>query len=166
MKKVSILLILLLMIIHFPSRAELALKAQAGISYIEHFSLGVTLSFSERHNLSLLYGSNAFIKPQDFSSFMLQYELLLKRINFARITPKIGIEGGYSIYTNDYYQWNLINIVPFIGFNYQVNNKIEIPINLGVVISHEQSVKRITYGNIGKYKEYLPEIKFGIVFKL
>jgi hypothetical protein len=139
---------------------------QTGISYIEHFSTGITFSFSEKHNLSLLYGSNFFIKPHDFSCIMLQYDYVLNKISFAGISPGIGIKGGYSVYTNDFYKWKLSSFVPFIGLKYQINKKFEIVLDLGMAVSIEHSVERINYGEIGMYREYLPEFKLGLTYKL
>lgn len=166
MRKHIIISLLLIISLHHQSRAQFAVKAQTGISYIEHFSTGLTFAFSGKHNVSLLYGSNFFIKPKDNSSYLIQYDRLINRIRFLGITPKIGIKGGVSFYTNEYYQWKLIVIVPFIGFNYHISNRIGTFLDLGIVYSREESLKRIKYGNIGNYKDYLPEIKLGLYFNL
>jgi len=166
-KKKSIITIwLLLVIINYSGKAEVNFKAHLGISYIEHFSTGITLSFSNKHNISLLYGSNFLIKPQEFSSFLIQYEMLLNKIKIGSITPKFGIKGGYSIYTNNYYQWELLAVVPFIGFNYPIKNKVSLALDMGVAVSRELSLKRISYGEIGGYKQFLPELKIGIFINL
>lgn len=158
--------IFFLIVVHYSVNAQFSFKLQTGVSYIEHFSTGITFSFSERHNLSLLYGSNFFIKPQDFSCVMLQYDFLFNKINFAGIIPGIGIKGGYSVYTNSYYKWSLSSFVPFIGLRYQIDNKFGIALDIGTAISIEHSVERINYGEIGMYKEYLPEFKLGLTYKL
>lgn len=166
MKKRIFLIWLFLIILNYSSKAQVSFKAQIGISYIEHFSTGITLSLLNKHNISLLYGSNIFIKPQEFSSFLIQYEMLLNKIKIRSITPKFGIKGGYSIYTNNYYQWELVAVVPFIGLNYPVKNKVNIALDLGVAVSRELTLKRISYGEIGEYKQFLPELKIGIFFNL
>lgn len=166
MKRKIFLIWLFLIIVNYSGKAEVNFKAHLGISYIEHFSTGISFSFSNKHNISLLYGSNFFIKPQEFSSFLIQYEMLLNKIKIRSITPKFGIKGGYSVYTNNYYQWELIAVVPFIGFNYPVKNKVNIALDLGVAVSRELSLKRVSYGEIGEYKRFLPELKIGIFFNL
>ncbi len=155
-----------LIFLHYSCNAQFSFKVQTGISYIEHFSTGITFSLSEKHNLSLLYGSNFFMKPQEFSTIMLQYDFLFNKIDFAGINPRIGIKAGYSIYTNNYYRWTLTAFVPFIGLKYELNKTIDIALDLGTAISIEHSVKRISYGEFGMYKEYLPEIKLGMIFNL
>jgi hypothetical protein len=164
-KKISLILSFLIFM-HLPGNAQISFKLQTGISYIEHFSTGITFSFSEKHNLSILYGSNFFIKPKDFSCVMLQYDFIFNKINFAGIIPGIGIKGGYSVYTNRYYKWNLSSFVPFIGLRYKAGNKFEIALDMGTAISIEHSVKRISYGEIGMYREFLPEFKLGLIYKL
>jgi hypothetical protein len=164
MKKQTLAALLLLIVISYSGMAQVSIKGQTALSYIEHLSTGVTFSFSEKHHLSLLYGSDFFINTEDFSSYMLQYYLRLNRITFSKITPVMGLKAGYSIYTDDYYKWRLASIVPFIGTNYQLNKKIDVLFDLGAAISRVQSVKRIRQGEIGKYRELLPELKVGILY--
>ena len=102
------------------------------------------------------------MKPDYFSSYVLQYEMLVNRLKFGGLIPKIGFKGGYSIYTNEYYKWDLIEIVPYMGLEYQLNKRINIAFDLGITKSRELSLKRISYGEIGYYKEILPEFKIGI----
>ena len=93
-------------------------------------------------------------------------DFLIKRINFAGITPGIGIKSGYSVYTNKYYKWNLTEIIPFIRLDYTVSEKIDMFLDLGTALSIEHSVERISYGEIGMYRKYLPELKLGLNFRL
>jgi hypothetical protein len=162
----NLLLLMFLIIVHYPCNAQFSFKLQAGISYIEHLSAGITFSFSDKHNISFLYGSNILIKPKDFSSIMIQYDFLLNRINFAGITPGIGVKSGYSVYTNKYYRWTLTEIIPFMRLNYSVSEKIDMFLDLGSTFSIEHSVERISYGEIGMYRKYLPEFKLGLNFRL
>jgi hypothetical protein len=157
--------LLFILFLAYPCFPQLTFKVQTGLSYIEHLSTGITLSFSEKHNISLLYGSNFFIKPKDFSTYMLQYHLKLNRMNFGRMTPAIGIKGGRVIYSDDYYKWELLTIIPFVGLHYQVNERLDIAMDLGPAISFEQSVQRISYGEIGKYRDLLPEFKIGTHYR-
>lgn len=163
-KKLASLLFLLSLVT--PCLSQLTFKVQAGISYTEHLSTGLTLSFSEKHNISLLYGSNFFIKPKDFSTYMLQYHLKLNSMSFGRITPAIGIKGGHVIYSDEYYRWEMFTIIPFAGLHYRVNERLDIVMDLGLAISFEQSAQRISYGEIGKYRDLLPEIKIGTHYRL
>jgi hypothetical protein len=164
MKKQTLAILILLITISYSGMAQLSVKGHAALSYIEHLSTGVTFSFSGQHHVSLLYGSNFFINTKDFSSYMFQYYLRLNRMTFAKITPVIGLKAGSSIYTDDYYKWRLVSVVPFMGTNYQLNKKIDVIFDLGAAISRVQSVKRIRQGEIGKYRELLPELKAGILY--
>ena len=167
MKKSLLILYLLLLFFTFNTiKAQTFIKLQLGLSYIENFSTGFELSIKNKHNISILYGSNFFSKPQDFSSFMLQYDYAIDKLEIAHLIPHIGIKGGYSIYTNNYYQWELIALVPFIGTNYQINKRIDLSTCFGVAFSKELSMKRINYGEVGWYKKVLPEIKIAIKYKL
>lgn len=85
-------------------------------------------------------------------------------MKFSGITPTIGIKGGHTIYTDDYYTWNLAVFIPFIGVQYPLNRKIDLLVQAGSAFSFEQSAKRISYGEIGHYRQILPEVKAGIVY--
>lgn len=95
---------------------------------------------------------------------MLQYNLMLHRAQVINVTPTIGIKGGNMIFTDAYYKWKLVAIIPFIGLHYPVNKQVTTFIQGGCMFSFEQSVKRIKDGEIGHYKDLLPEIKAGIVY--
>jgi hypothetical protein len=162
--KKKYILLLLLMILNYSVGAQVRFQVDAGWGYLEHFSAGIGCSFSSKHTVSLLYGSDFFYHPKNFASYLLQYNLILPRLRFAGITPTIGIKGGHTIYTDDYYRWEVAVIVPFAGLQYPINRKINVVVQAGAVFSFEQSVKRINYGEIGHYKDLLPEIKTGIVY--
>ena len=166
MRKQLLIIFLLLATLYFPCKSQIIIKAQTGLSYIEHFSVGISFEFSEKQNVSLLFGSNFFVSPNYFSSYMIQYDRCIRRIKFLGIIPKVGLKGGYSVFTDEYYKWRLIVVSPFIGFNYHITNKIETYLDLGIAYSREESLKRIKYGEIGSYKDYLPEIKIGLYFNL
>ncbi|OFY61834.1 MAG: hypothetical protein A2V64_08300 [Bacteroidetes bacterium RBG_13_43_22] len=166
MIKKTLSLLMFLVILHYPCNAQFLFKLQAGMSYIEHLSTGITFSFSDKHNITLLYGSNVFINPKDFSSIMLQYDFVVSGINLAGITPGIGIKSGYSVYTNKYYKWNLTEVIPFIRLDYCVSEKIDVFLDMGTALSIEHSVKRRSYGEIGMYRKYLPEFKLGLNYRL
>jgi hypothetical protein len=163
-RKIPILLCLIS--VNYAVYSQLSIRVETGFSYIEHFSTGIALSISEKHNLSLLYGSNLFIRPCDFSNILLQYERRLVNMNIAGITPGIGIKGGYSVYTNKYYKWYLFQIIPIVRLDYRIHERAFIFLDAGIAISIEHSMERISYGEIGMYRKYLPELKFGLNFKL
>jgi hypothetical protein len=160
-------LILTVLLLNFASaNAQFSVRLQTGISYIEHFSAGMTFSFSDKHDLSVLYGSDFFFNQRDFLNILLQYNYNLTGLNFAGFTPAIGIKGGYAIYSNKYYRWELTEIIPFARFKYQLKEKIELFLDAGVAVSIEHSMERISYGEIGMYRQYLPELKLGLNFRL
>jgi len=162
-----IALILTVLLLNFASiNAQFSVRLQTGISYIEHFSAGITLSFSDKHDLSVLYGSDFFFNRKDFLNILLQYNYSLAKLSFAGITPAIGIKGGYAVYSDKYYRWELTEIIPFARFNYLLRDKISLFIDAGAAFSIEHSMERISYGEIGMYREYLPELKLGIYFRL
>lgn len=164
-RKTALILVALLMI-YFSADSQFSVRLQTGISYIEHFSAGITFSFSDKHDLSVIYGSDFFFNQKDFLNILLQYNYNLTRLNFAGITPAMGIKGGYAIYSNKYYRWEMTEIIPFTRFIYLLKEKISLFFDAGVTISIEHSVERISYGEIGMYREYLPEFKLGLNFKL
>jgi hypothetical protein len=166
MKHKILVSLLFVLLISYSARAQVIVEAQAGLSYLEHASLGIGCAFSARHTVSFLYGSNFGIHPKDFASYLLQYNWTLPRLTFSRVTPTLGVKGGTTIFSDDYYRWNLLAIVPQIGFQYAVNEKTNLVLQAGAVFSFEQSVKRISYNEIGQYKDLLPEIKIGVVYNL
>jgi hypothetical protein len=166
MKKGIFITLLFLIILPNSGKAQLTWRVQAGLSYLEHFSTGITFGFATKHTVSLLYGSNFFIRTKDFSSYLVQYEYKMTNLKVAKITPGIGVKGGHSVYTSDYYKWEVAVVAPFTAFHYPVNEKIDIRMEVGGAISLEQSVKRIRFGEIEKYKELLPEFKAGILYRL
>jgi len=160
------LIISFLSLFFFQCNAQFSVKIQTGISYIEHFSAGITFGFSDKHDLSVLYGSDFFFNQKDFLNIMFQYNYNLTRLGFAGITPAIGIKGGYAIYSDKYYRWELTEIIPFARFKYPLKGKIELFLDAGAAVSIEHSMERISYGEIGMYSEYLPEFKLGLNFRL
>lgn len=166
MSRTSTLVIIFLVFISFRGNAQVSVRMQSGVSYIEHLSAGITLDFSEKHELSLLYGSNFFIRQKDFMNIMLQYNYYFRRMSFAGITPALGIRGGYSVFTNKYYKWKLSGIIPFARLSYDLNKRTGMFFDSGIAVSMEHSVERISYGEIGMYREYLPEFKLGFYYRI
>ena len=157
---------LCLIFISVTADAQTALQVHAGFGYTEHFSTGLGCTFSNKHQITFLYGSNFFSKPREFSTFMLQYNFILRQWKFARLSPTFGIKGGHAIYTDTYYTWEVATFVPFAGVQYPVNEGFYLMVHAGGAFSFEQKVKRLNYGEIGHYRDFLPEIKGGLVFHL
>ena len=97
---------------------------------------------------------------------MLQYNFNVLKWKPAGLTPTFGIKGGHVIFTDTYYTWEVATFVPFIGVKYPVSPWFDLMAHAGGAFSFEQKVKRINYGEIGHYRDILPEIKAGLVFHL
>lgn len=132
---------------------------------MEHLSTGISIDFANTHSIALLFGSNGFIKSNKFSSYLLQYDVKINALQFYRITPRMGFKGGYSIYTNDYYRWRLAQVIPFVGFSYPLTNRIDLFTDMGLAISRVLSMERVAFGEIGSYRQYLPELKVGLTYR-
>lgn len=148
------------------AKAQTKFYTEAGASYIEHLSTGFGIDINSNHKIGIIYGSNFFVNTKEFYTAFLKYENSLYKIKFANLIPKVGCKGGYSVYTNKYYTWDLVAIVPYAGIQYKVNKNIALFTDVGVTISRELAMKRITLGEIGWYKRVLPEFKVGVVYKI
>jgi hypothetical protein len=166
MKQLLVLFLPALIFFTEKSHAQTVFKVQAGAGYIEHFSTGIGVSIRGKHQLFFLYGSNLYIKPADFSSFLLQYQRLILHSKLGGIDFNVGLKGGYAIYTNQYYQWKLFTAIPYLGTSYRVGEKSELFVEGGAAFNQALSLKRREYGEIGTYKDLLPEFKFGLLFSL
>src|SRR6185436_7389146 len=136
------------------------------VSHIEHVSLGFWFQLGPKHSLTATYGSNVFFGYKKFSNLFLQYDYSLPKLTVGKVTPKIGVRGGDSYFTDTYYRWHVINIIPILGGNYSLNNKVTLFLDGGVAISLLQEVERRKTGEIGVYKLYLPEIKMGFSYNI
>ena len=87
-------------------------------------------------------------------------------MKFGQVTPETGIKSGYSVYTNQYYQWKLLTVVPYVGLERAISEKWSLAMDLGMVYSRTLSMRRLNYGEVGWYKEYLPEIKLAVSYTL
>ncbi|MDA3894179.1 MAG: hypothetical protein PF517_21170 [Salinivirgaceae bacterium] len=163
-KKIIIACLLICVILSLKSQSIFSVKT--GVSYIEHYTIGIGIHITESNELSLNYGSDFFINPQNSSSYFFQYAYLFRRFAFEKFTPKAGLKGGYSIYSNKYYRWELLVGVPYVGFDYLVRKKLDLFCDVGMVLSRELSMTRISLGEIGWYKRVLPEIKIGFSYNL
>jgi hypothetical protein len=163
-RRIATLLLLFILVISHVN-AQFSFKIQSGISFIEHISTGISLGLG-KNDLSLIYGSNFFIRRGDFSSYMIGYDRYFNKFKFKGFIPKTGIKGGYSIYTNKYYRWKLLVLIPDIGVEYPISKRAEISFDVGIAISEERSLERINYGEIGTYRKRLPEFKLSLFYNL
>ncbi|HMJ69017.1 MAG TPA: hypothetical protein VK508_08980 [Cyclobacteriaceae bacterium] len=148
-----------------PSLAQVSLKAHLGASYIEHLATGITVSY-RHHSVTALYGSNLFINTRNFSNLFAQYDYSVPRWKVAGAIPRFGVKGGNSIYTNKYYRWKVVSLIPFAGARYPVNDKLEVLFEVGPTYSFEQHLERIKYGEIGHYRYVLLELKVAVAYTL
>jgi hypothetical protein len=156
-------LFILVVVCHF-SQAQPIVQAEAALGYTEHLSLGVGCTFSGKQSVTVLYGSNFFFHRKEFSTYMLQYSLALRRLKFFNVTPALGIKGGHAIFTDKYYTCEVAVFIPFVAMQYPLNRNVALAIQAGVAVSFEQKVTRRNYGEIGHYRQYLPELKAGMVY--
>lgn len=149
-----------------PVCAQPSVRLQAGVSYIEHLSTGVTVQFRQKHNVSLLVGTNAFIRTYYFFNAFLQYDRSLAKLKWRNIVPRIGIKGGNSVYTNKYYRWKVVSLIPFIGATVPLRDRVDLLLEAGAAYSLEQEVTRRSFGEIGHYRSPLPEVKLAVLLSL
>jgi hypothetical protein len=147
------------------ANSQMRIHGQAGLSYIEHFSIGAGVSL-RNHSLSLLYGSNFFVQPKKFSNYFLQYALAIPRAQFSKLIPLAGVKGGQTFFSDHYYTWDVVSLIPFVGIQTKMTEQIDLSLQTGVAFSFEQSVTRLNFGEIGHYKDTLPELKLAVIYKL
>lgn len=162
--KPRVVLFIIFFMPFFFGQAQPKLQAHAGLGYTEHFALGIGWTFSDKHAVTLLYGSNFFFHRRQFSTYMLQYTLAVPRWSFLNVTPSVGIRGGHAIFTDKYYTWEVAAFIPFVAMQYPLGRNVDLVVQAGGAVSFEQKVRRINYGEIGHYRQYLPEVKTGIVY--
>lgn len=146
--------------------AQVGLSVQGGLSYIEHVSTGVTLTFGKRHAASFLCGSNLFTNMSDFRNLFAEYSYSFVNLKLAKFVPRLGVKGGDSYYTDEYYRWHVLHVIPFAGCSLPLTARTTLFFDAGAAFSFEQSVERIKPGEIGHYRELLPEVKLGILYPL
>lgn len=159
-------IIFILFVFAFQAKGQIAVGVQGGLSYIEHVSTGVTVNFGKKHAISFLCGTNFFTKMNDFRNLFLQYEYSFTRWKVAGAVFHLGVKGGDSYFTDDYYRWHVIHAIPFAGLTRPLNGRTKIFLDAGAAFSFEQSVERIQQGEYGHYRELLPEIKIGMAYNL
>ena len=76
----------------------------------------------------------------------------------------VGIKGGHAIFTDKYYTWEVTLFIPFVALQYSLSRNVDLAFQAGGAVSFEQKVTRIDYGEIGHYRQFLPEVKTGIVY--
>lgn len=152
----------LLTICLWPARAQTSAKFYTGLGYQEHLSLGATVSLKEKNAFSITYGSNFFYKPQNFSTLHLQYDRQVPSLGFEKFIPGAGVKAGQIIFTDAYYRWRVISVVPFLTLSKKLTPLLELIGEGGVAYARIEEVTRIRYGDIGKYRRYLPEVKISL----
>jgi hypothetical protein len=162
----SVIAILFFLSLCSSASGQVKIQAHAGFGYIEHLAIGAGVTFANQHTVAFFYGSDFVHSPEEFSNYLIQYNWTIHRLRFANISPTVGVKGGQCIYTDDYYTWKVAVLVPFVGLQYPLSNKMDLIVQAGTSFSFEQSVKRKNFGEIGHYKELLPEAKIGIVYNL
>lgn len=135
---------------------------QIGYSYLEHFSVGIGLNIKENHKISALFGSNLFVNMSKFAVYQMQYEYpnQFKR----KYLLNFGLKGGYSIYSNRYYKWDLLSIAPISNVKYRIKDKVVLALTIGATFSKVLEQKRLESGEIGWYRELLPEFKISLSY--
>ena len=141
-------------------------KVQVSLGYLEHFSIGPTFQWNDKNTLGIYYGSNFFYKPQDFSTCFGKYNRAFPTLNYTRFIPAVGLKAGYSIFTDAYYRWTVLTAVPMVGVRYVVNEHMDLVGEMGMAFSRIESVTRVHYGKIGKYKRYLPELSISLNYSI
>lgn len=147
-------------------QAQAVIKLQTGIGYLEHFSIGATADLNPKNTIGLHYGSNFFYKTGNFSTAFIKYNRLIPLLNYRRITPGIGAKFGYTIFMDSYYKWKIISAVPFFSLRYPLGARLDIGAETGIAISRIESVTRVSYGEIGKYRRYLPEFNISMYYTI
>jgi hypothetical protein len=166
MKNKVFLLLVLSALYSTIAMAQFTIKAQGGLSYIEHVSIGVAFGLGKKNTITLLCGSNLFVNMSEFSNYFIQYDYSFTNWKLIGATPRLGIKGGDSYFTDEYYRWHIVHLIPFAGFSYPIHPKMNFLIECGAAFSFEQSVERVGQGEVGHYNELLPEIKIGILYSL
>lgn len=157
-------IVFLLLFINIKAFCQSNIYFQLGYGYLEHLSTGIGCRFKDNHRIFLSYGSNFYINTKEFSSIQLQYEYPNKIPNKFKLN--YGIKGGYSIYSNNYYRWRLITLTPILNFNLKLSDKLIFVSTIGLTYSRAIEMKRLANGEIGWYKEFLPELKFSMIYDL
>jgi hypothetical protein len=142
-----------------------SIDVQIGLGYLEHISVGLAATRNNRTSLTLSYGSNFMISARKFSSLHLSYDHLLG-YQYAGLRAGLGAKAGFTDFEDENYRWKVITIAPYIIVEKKLRQSTSIGVKSGVGISKIQSVTRLSYGDIGMYKRYLPELQIYLRHKL
>lgn len=142
--------------------SQTKVDVQVGYGYLEHFSVGVGLTIKENHKITSLFGSNLFMSLNKFAVYQLQYEYPNKFKK--KYLLNFGLKGGYSIYSNKYYKWDLLSITPISNVKYRLKDNVILALTFGMTYSKVLEQKRLESGEIGWYRELLPEIKISLSY--
>lgn len=159
-------LLFFLILTHSVCKAQTDIKLQTGFGYQEHFSIGPTLEWGQKNAVGVYYGSNFFVKPQEFSTLFVKYNRSILILNYKGITPGISLKAGQTIFTDRYYKWRVLSAVPLVSLRCDLNDRTSLLAESGMAFSRIETVTRINYGEIGKYKRYLPELSLSLNYTL
>jgi hypothetical protein len=148
------------------SPAQIRLECRTGFGYLEHFITGAGVKFNDESSAGFRYGSDFFINPRSFSSFSLQYERKMSCLHVDPFYLDYGLKGGYTVYSNKYYRWKLVFLVPVVGLKYHLSERMTLGVQGGMSVNRELSAERLGWGEIGWYREFLPEFNFSLSYDL
>src|SRR3954463_12654144 len=72
-----LILVACILSLNYSGFAQTRYQVHTGLGYLEHFSLGVGCTFSNKHEIGAFYGSDFFVHPNNFSTLLLQYNRIL-----------------------------------------------------------------------------------------
>lgn len=158
------IVLLVLLLFSKNSISQPKVNFQIGFGYLEHLSTGIGFKIKEKHKITFLLGTNFFMKLDDFAAYQIQYEYpnQMKKI----LLLNYGLKGGYSNYSNKYYKWQLLSITPISNLKYRLTDNLFLVSTLGLTYSRVLNQTRVEMGEIGWYREFLPEIKLSLLYDL
>jgi hypothetical protein len=165
MHKLAVGIIILSISIGNCSAQKIAFAVTGGVGYLERFSVGAAVLRNNSSSWSLTYGSKFFYKTQTFSSYFVTYARVFP-YEFGGVRPGLGIKAGHTRFEDDYYRWKVISLVPIVEFQKNFSESTTVGVHAGIAMSKIQSVVRVDYGEIGKYRRYLPELEIYARYKL
>lgn len=146
--------------------AQPGIMLGSGLGNMEHFSLHAGYQFKKSGELGLIFGSNAFNDLHDFSTLLIEYGHTIFPSKTGRIILRPLLKAGYSLYSNAYYQWQTLTIIPAAGIAFGIDKGLEMRLQAGIAVNKELAEKRLAWGELGYYPRYLPEIKLEFIYVL
>jgi hypothetical protein len=147
------------------SAQQYRLQATVGLGYIERFSIGAGVSRNDRSTLTVTYGSTFFYQPKKFSTYFLAYEHLLSDER-GKLRTGFGVKSGFTTFADKYYRWKILSVVPMIVLQKKLTDNISLLAGGGLAVSRIRSVERLDFGDMGKYRRYLPELQLILRYRI